>query len=113
MPTEKDAGDDIGRKSFLCVGKAKFGLNMQAVSDKRGQILDLSIKCGGSSSDCLAFETSNLYSRLSSGLLVPGLVLFSDNAYINLSFMATSFPYVSSGNKDDCNFFHSQLWIRV
>jgi hypothetical protein len=59
MPTEKDAGDDIGRKSFLCALKAKFGLNMQAVSNKRGRILDLSIKCGGSSSDCLAFEASN------------------------------------------------------
>ena len=51
MQIEKDAGDDIGRKSFLCALKAKFGLNMQAMSDKRGQILDLSIKCGGSSSD--------------------------------------------------------------
>ena len=28
MPTEKDAGDDIGSKSFLCARKAKFGLNM-------------------------------------------------------------------------------------
>jgi len=86
---------------------------MQAVSDKRGRILDLSIKCGGSSSDCLAFEASNLYSRLVRGLLAPGLVLFGDNAYINSSFMATPFPNVSSGNKDDYNFFHSQLRIRV
>ena len=113
MPTEKDAGDDIGRKSFLCARKGKFGLNMQAVSDKRGRILDLSIKCGGSSSDCLAFEASNLYSRLVRGLLAPGLVLFGNNAYINSSFMATPFPNVSSGNKDDYNFFHSQLRIRV
>ena len=113
LSTEKDAGDDIGRKSFLCARKAKFGLNMQAVSDKRGRILDLSIKCGGSSSDCLAFEASNVYSRLSRGLLAPGLVLFGDNAYINSSFMATPFPNVSSGKKDDYNFFHSQLRIRV
>ena len=63
MPKEKDAGDDIGRKkSFLCARKAKFGLNMQTVSNKGGRILDLSIKCGSSSSDCLAFEASNLYS---------------------------------------------------
>jgi hypothetical protein len=113
MPTEKDAGDDIVCKSFLCARKAKFGLNMQAVSDKCGRILDLSIKCGGSSSDCLAFEASNLYSRLSRGLLAPGLVLFGNNAYINSSFMATPFPNVLSGNKDDYNFFHSQLRIRV
>ncbi|KAL3768249.1 hypothetical protein ACHAW5_003012 [Stephanodiscus triporus] len=37
--------------------------------------------------------------------MVPGLVLFGDNAYINSSFMATPFPNVSSGNKDDYNFF--------
>jgi hypothetical protein len=123
MPTEKDAGDDISRKSFLCARKAKFGLNMQAVSDKRGRILDLSIKCGGSSSDCLAFEASNLYSQLSSGLLSPGLVLFGDNAYINSSFTAMPFSNVSSGNKDDYNFFthsfgsvlnaHSACWSIV
>ncbi|KAL3779629.1 hypothetical protein ACHAW5_000595 [Stephanodiscus triporus] len=47
------------------------------------------------------------------GLLAPGLVLFGDNAYINSSFMATPFPNVSSGSKDDYNFFHSQLRIRV
>ena len=87
--------------------------HVQSVSDKRGRILDLSIKCGGSSSDCLAFEASNLYSRLSRGLLVPGLVLFDHNAYINSSFMSTPFPNVSSGNNDDYNLFHSQLWIRV
>ena len=87
--------------------------HVQSVSDKRGRILDLSIKCGGSSSDCLAFEANNLYSRLSIGLLAPGLVLFGNNAYINSSFMATPFPNVSSGNKDDYNFFHSQLRIRV
>ena len=38
MPRSKDkgAGDDIGRKSFLCARKGKFGLNRQAVSDCRG-----------------------------------------------------------------------------
>jgi hypothetical protein len=62
LPAEKNVGEDIGRRSFLCACKGKFGLNMQAVSDKRGQNLDMSIKCDGSSSDCLAFEASVLYS---------------------------------------------------
>ena len=61
MPTVEAACDEIGRKSFLCARKGKFGLNMQAVSDVRGQILDISVKCGGASSDCLAFEASRLY----------------------------------------------------
>jgi hypothetical protein len=33
LPAKKDAGEDIGWKSFLCARKGKFGLNMQAVSD--------------------------------------------------------------------------------
>ncbi len=86
---------------------------MQAVSDCRGRFLDMSFKCGGSSSDCLAFEASQLHHRLERGLLAPGLVLFGDNAYINSPFMATSFTNVSSGSKDDYIFYHSQLCIRV
>jgi hypothetical protein len=73
----------------------------------------MSIKCGSSLSDSLAFEASVLYRRLSRGLLAPGLVLFGNNAYINLLSMATPFPNVSSGSKDDYNFYHSQLPIRV
>ena len=56
MPSEKDVGDDIGRKSFLCARKGKFGLNMQAVSDRRGRILGMSIK--------FAFESGRLFKRL-------------------------------------------------
>jgi len=115
MPSSNDegVGDDIGRKSFLCARKGKFGLNMQAVSDCRGRFLDMSIKCGGSSSDCLAFESSRLHRRLERGVLASGLVLFGDNAYINTPFMATPFTNVSQGSKDDYNFYHSQLRIRV
>jgi hypothetical protein len=47
LPTEEDAGEGIGWKSFLCARKGKFGLNMQAVSNRHGQILDMSIKYGG------------------------------------------------------------------
>ena len=61
MPTVEDAGDEIGQKSFLYARKVKFGLNLHAVSDVREQILDISVKCGGASSDCLAFEASRLY----------------------------------------------------
>jgi hypothetical protein len=109
-PSEKEAKKaGIGRKKFLCTRKNKFGLNCQAVADKRGRFLDISIKYGGSSSDCLAFEASDLCRRLEDGLLHPGLVLFGDNAYINRSYMATPFPNVSSGGRDDYNFYHSQV----
>jgi DDE superfamily endonuclease len=109
-PTEENAKKaGIGRKKFLCSRKNKFGLNCQAVADKRGRLLDISIKYGGSSSDCLAFEASDLCRRLENGLMHPGLVLFGDNAYINTQYMATPFPNVSSGGKDDYNFYHSQV----
>ncbi len=45
--------------------------------------------------------------------LAPSLVLFGDNAYINTPFMAMPFTNVSSGSKDNYNFYHSQLRIRV
>ena len=107
----------VGQKKFLCGRKNKFGLNCQAVSDVRGKILDISITYGGSSSDCLAFEASDLHKRLENGLLASGLVLFGDNAYLNSNFMATPYPNVAGvekeRSKDNYNFYHSQLRIRI
>ena len=84
-----------------------------AVSDERGQLLEISIIFGGSSADSVAFHASDLYNRLLSGLLTDGYVLFGDNAYINSKFMATPYPNVLGGSKDNYNFFHLQLCIRV
>ena len=114
-PSEKDATEaETARQKLFCARKNKFGLNMQAVSDVRGRILDMSIKLGGASSDCLAFEASDLFQNLESGgLLQDGLVLLGDNAYINSPYMATPFPNVSRGAEDIYNFYHSQLRIRV
>ena len=76
-PSEEDASN------AGCGGrKGKFGLNCQAVSDVRGRILDLSIGLPGASSDCIAFEGSDLYERLEGGLLNNGLVLLGDNVYL-------------------------------
>ncbi len=51
----------VAQKKFLCGRMHKFGLNCQAISDSRGRILDISIKCGGASFDCLAFKASELH----------------------------------------------------
>jgi hypothetical protein len=75
--------------------------------------LDISITYGGASSDVLAFENSELFKRLEKGILRHGLVLFGDNAYLNSSYMATPYPNTSGGPKDNYNFFHSQLRIRI
>jgi len=113
-PSEEDANDaGCGRREIFCGRKGKFGLNCQAVSDIRGRFLDISIGLPGASSDCIVFERSDLYKRLEGGILKNGLVLYGDNAYINTRYMATPFPNVSPGSKDDYNFFQSQLRIRV
>ncbi len=63
--------------------------------------MDLSIGLPGASLECIAFEGSDLYERLEGGLLKNGLVLYGDNAYINMRYMATPFSNLSSGSKDD------------
>jgi hypothetical protein len=117
-PTVKQAAKaQVNQGKFLCDCKGKFGLNCQAVSDVSGKILDVSIGYGGSSSDCLAFERSDLFDRCEAGLMKNGKVLFGDNAYLNTQYMATPYTNVSGNEdhatKDDYNFFHSQLRIRV
>ena len=109
-PSEKDAkSSGISQKKLFCARKNKFGLNCQAVSDRCGRILDISINYGGASSDILAFEASDLYQRLNSGILADGLVLFGDNAYLNTPFMATPYPNAKPGAEDNYNFYHSQV----
>ena len=115
-PSEKDCiRSKVDHKKFMCGRKNKFGLNCQAVCDVRGRFLDISITYGGSSSDCLAFENSNLYKRLMDGILLDGLVIFGDNAYLNSSFMATPYPNVAARatemhkSQDSYNFYHSQV----
>ncbi|KAL3783553.1 hypothetical protein HJC23_008184 [Cyclotella cryptica] len=91
----------IDQKKYLCGRKHKFEFNCQAVSDAQGRFLDVSIIYGGSTSDCLAFEGSDLYKRCTQGLMKQDFgklpfVLFGDNAYLNSSFMATPYPNVSN-----------------
>ena len=117
-PSQKEAdAAGVGQKKFLCGRKSKFGLNCQALCDVRGRFLDISITYGGSSSDCLAFEASELHKRLEEGLLADGLVIFGDNAYLNTKYMATPYPNIAGKDqeksKDNYNFYHSQVRIRI
>ena len=73
----------VSQKKFLCGPKQKFGFNCQAACDVRERILDIS------------FKSSNLYKQLDGGLLHPGLVLFGDNAYLNLTTMVTPYPNIA------------------
>lgn len=103
---------DQGQTKFYCGRKNKYGLNMQAVCDHQGRFLDVSIVYGGASSDLLAFEASEIYGKLKNdNLLAPGLCLFGDNACVNSPFMATPYPGNINRERDNYNFFHSQLRI--
>lgn len=104
-------GATVGPKKFFCGRKKKFGLNMQGVCDFEGRFLDVSIGHPASPADCLCFKTSSLYDQLEKqdDFLAPGLVLFGDNAHVNTTYMATPFKAVKSGEKDDYNFYHSQV----
>ncbi len=113
-PLEEDAAAaGCGRQKFFCGRKGKFELICQAVSDVRGWILDFLIGLPGASSDCITFEGNDLFERLEGGLLKKGLVLFGNNAYLNTRYVAMPFPNISSGSKDDYNYFHSQVHIQV
>lgn len=65
--------------------------------------------------DFLAWATSKLAEKMETpGFLAPGLCLFGDNAYVNASYMATPWPAVGGGRKDDdYNFYHSQVRIKI
>jgi len=103
-----------GPKKFFCGRKKKFGMNMQAVCDHEGRFLDVCIGHPASTSDYLCFATSPLKTKLDKrGFLADGLCLFGDNAYTNTFYMATPFKNVKSGPKDDYNYFHSSLRIKI
>jgi DDE superfamily endonuclease len=103
-----------GPKKFFCGRKHKFGLNMQGTCDSECRFLDVCIQHPASTSDFLAFTTSSLYRRLEKeNFLAPGLCIFGDSAYMNCRYFATPYKSVSSGTKDDYNFYHSQLRIKI
>ena len=113
-PSENDCDNaKVSSGKFFCGRKHKFGLNCQAVCDARGRFMDMSIVFPGSTSDCLAFEGMSLFRKLEDGLLAPGLCLFGDNAYLNTTYMATPYTGAGSGGKDNYNFYHSQVRIRI
>jgi len=103
----------VGPRKFFCGRKHKHGVNLQAVCDNEGRFLDIAIGHPASTSEHLCFKTSSLYKKLEGGMLAAGLVLFGDNAYVNNTCMATPFRAVQSGDKDDCNFYHTQVKLQV
>ena len=103
-----------GPKKFFCGRKKKFGMNLQGTVDHHCRFFDLSVNHPASTSDYLSFTTMDLFHKLEKpGFLASGLCLFGDNAYVSAPYMATPYKNVRGGSKDDYNFYHSQVRIRV
>jgi hypothetical protein len=103
-----------GARKFFCGRKHKYGLNMQGTCDADGKFLDVSIQHPASTSDFLSYTTSKLSKKLETpGYLAKGLVIFGDSAYVNCSYFVTPYKSVKSGSKDDFNFYHSQVRIKI
>lgn len=103
----------VDSEKYFCARKGKFGMNLQAICDVRGRFLDMSITQGGASSDYLAFIRSPIHYQLENGLLAPELHLFGDNAYVNTQYMATPYTKTKSGPKDNYNWCHSNVRIKI
>ena len=98
----------------FCGRKHKCGLNLQGVCDSEGIFLDVDLSHPASTSDFLAWSMCELKRNMDGpGFLAPGLRLFGDLAYSNRSHMATPHKNVRSGSKDDYNYYHSQVRIRI
>lgn len=115
-PTKQDCQlARCGAKKFFCGRKHKFGLNLMGTVDYNGRFVDVQIQHPASTSDFLAFATSDLKAKVEQpGFLAPNLVIFGDNAYTNSTYMVT--PYKGSRvgtTQDNFNFYHSQLRIQV
>ena len=114
-PTEHNcAVMKCGPMHFMCGCKGKYGLNLQGVCDHIQRFTSIWILHPGSSSNFLSFIRSSLYRSLQvPGYLYPGLVIFGDLVYINNYYMVTPYKNVRAGEKDNFNFYHSQLHINI
>jgi len=115
QPTKKECEKaGFGAAKFYCSRKKKYGLNMTGTCDIHKRFIDIDIKHPGSTSDYLAFAMSPLKERCDDGEIENGYYLFGDCAYMNNNYMVT--PYKNSTgfvDKDNFNFFHSQLRINI
>lgn len=103
----------VGESKFFCFRKNKFGLNMQAICDSETRFLDISISHAASSSDYLAFVSSDIHDCLKQpGFLSNGLHLIGDGAYGTSPFMAPTYRDVTKGTfEDGYNYHHSQVSV--
>ena len=88
-------------------------MNLQAICDHRLRFLWLDIRWPGSTSDYMAWVTSDLCHELeTTDLLLPGKCIVGDNAYIK-RYMSVPLKGIVGEYDDAYNFYVSQLRITI
>ncbi len=102
---------------FNALGKGYFGINVQAIVDKKKRILFRCIMSRGAEHDSTAFKNSSLYTWLIGNwqaLARKGYYFIGDSEYSLKSFVLTPYGNAVHGTpEDDFNFFHSSCRISV
>ena len=106
-----------GEAQYKCHRKDKFGMNLQAMCDHKLRFIYIDIKWPGSTSDYLAWVTSDLCHDLDANTcnkkLLAGMTIVGDNAYIKKKYMAVPLKGQQVGYNDAYNFYLSQLRITI
>lgn len=109
--------DGVKNPASFFSRKGFFGINVQAIVDKKKRILYRQILSRGAEHDSTAFKNGALYQCLMNNwrfLALKGLYFIGDSAYALKSFLLTPFDNVLHGtSEDNFNFFHSSSRISV
>lgn len=113
-PTRRDNVPDA--QSFYS-RKGYYGVNVQAIVDKKKKVLFRSILSRGAEHDSTAFKNSTLYKWLLAhweSLATKGYYFIGDSAYSLKSFVLTPYDNTLHGSaEDNFNYFHSSSRIAV
>ena len=105
--------DDVG-PSIFPGRKGKFGFNLIAVCDHARRFNEIDRWYPGSTSDYIAFCTSDYLKKLKpEGFLIPSVCLCGDNSYLYTLFIVYYLKGISSGPKDAQFFFNPNFTLML
>ena len=116
-PSKKRDLKNMSDPSTYFSRKGFFGINVQAIVDKKKRIIYRNIINRGAEHDSTAFKNSTFYKWLFDNwkkLAEKGFYFIGDSAYAIKSFLITPFDNAVHGTaEDNYNFFHSSSRIVV
>lgn len=118
MPSKEDCDYlNIGQRLFHCYRKDKYGWLLMAGCDHDAKFRWIDIRHPASTSDYLAFTSSDVGVELEkddSTLVLPEYTIIGDNAFVENMSMATPIPGMNiSAIEDAYNFYLSQVRITI